>query len=72
MEYYYGEQLILVKAINFAAEKHKYQKRKGTGESYITHPLGVVDILIKAHVTDIEILIAAVLHDTVEDTDTTL
>ena len=66
MEYNGSNQFMSVKAIQFAAEKHKLQRekeqRKGTGESFITHPLGVLDIFIK---TDISILIAAVLHDTV-------
>jgi guanosine-3',5'-bis(diphosphate) 3'-pyrophosphohydrolase len=60
----------LFNAVKFAAEKHKLQRRKGTGESYITHPIGVADILISAGVDNVECLIAAILHDTVEDTDT--
>ncbi len=63
--------LALFKAINYAAEKHKLQFRKGTGESYITHPIGVADILIEAGVNDIDCIIGAILHDTVEDTDAT-
>ncbi len=62
----------LSSAILFAAEKHKHQKRKNDGSSYICHPLDVMDILVKAGVQDEDVLIAAVLHDTVEDTQTTL
>ena len=56
------------KAFLFAKEKHTGQYRK-TGEEYIIHPLFVAHILtsIKA---DKETLIAALLHDVVEDTDT--
>ena len=60
-------------ALLFAAEKHREQKRKGANhEPYISHPIGVADQLMKiAHVKDADILIAALLHDTVEDTKTT-
>ena len=58
------------KAIAFAAEKHKGQKRKYTGEDYIVHPLAVSEIV--GEITDDkEMLIAAILHDTLEDTDCT-
>lgn len=62
----------LLKAANFAAQKHKRQKRKGiNGEPYINHPLEVAQILVSVgKVNDTDILIAAILHDTVEDTDT--
>jgi len=63
----------LLKAINFAAKKHTSQKRKGADEQpYINHPLEVLNLL--ANVGEIEsydVLIAAVLHDTIEDTETT-
>lgn len=62
-----------VKAAIFAAEKHKGQKRKSDDSPYINHPLGVAHILNdEGGVTEIEVLQAAVLHDTVEDTDCTL
>ena len=63
----------LLKAADFAANKHKRQKRKGiNGEPYINHPLEVAHILASVgKVEDADILIAAILHDTVEDTDTT-
>ncbi|KAI9140533.1 hypothetical protein BKA69DRAFT_1022938, partial [Paraphysoderma sedebokerense] len=62
----------LTKAINFAAIKHRKQKRKDSDETpYITHPIGVCNILSsEAGVTDVKVLMTAILHDTVEDTDT--
>ena len=65
------EQLKLIeKAYKLAEEKHHGQFRK-TGEAYIIHPLNVAYILtdIKA---DYETICAAILHDTIEDTDITL
>lgn len=63
----------LIDAIHFAAKKHTKQRRKGADEEpYINHPLEVVNLLVNTGgVTETEILIAAVLHDTVEDTDVT-
>lgn len=60
----------LVSAISFASEKHRGQKRK-SGEPYITHPLAVTAILVDWGM-DIDTVLAGVLHDTVEDTETTL
>ncbi len=60
----------LLSAIDFATTKHSGQKRK-SGEPYITHPLSVAFILID-WTMDIDTVIAGVLHDTVEDTDTSL
>ena len=62
----------ILQAAVFAAEKHKFQTRKADGSSYIVHPLGVADTLTKAGITDDNVIIAAILHDTVEDTDTTI
>lgn len=63
----------LIQAINFAAKKHSTQKRKGADEQpYINHPLEVLNLLINVGIMeDYNILIAAVLHDTIEDTETT-
>jgi (p)ppGpp synthase/HD superfamily hydrolase len=62
----------LLKAINFAAIKHEHQRRKNkTASPYINHPIDVSNLLSQAGITDVEILMAAVLHDTVEDTRTT-
>lgn len=63
----------ILRAAAFAAEKHKGQKRKGRdGEPYINHPLEVASLLINVgKVSDEDSIIAALLHDVVEDTDTT-
>lgn len=60
-------------ALQFAAQKHKAQRRKGgTDIPYINHPIDVATLLATiGRVTDADILAAAVLHDTVEDTNTT-
>lgn len=65
MEYKY-----LDKAVNFASKKHEGMFRKGDNQPYIFHPIEVLSIASKM-TTDEEILTAALLHDTVEDTDTT-
>ena len=58
-------------AIHFAAIKHKNQRRKNAAaDPYINHPLEVAFLLSEAGVTDQETLMAAVLHDTIEDTQT--
>jgi guanosine-3',5'-bis(diphosphate) 3'-pyrophosphohydrolase len=61
----------LKEAIYFASEKHKDQKRKILGYPYISHPLSVMYIASN-HTKDENVLISAILHDTVEDTDTSL
>jgi len=63
---------VVLDAVHFSAEKHKYQRRKNIQQTpYICHPIRVADLLTKvAKVTDIRVLISALLHDTVEDTDT--
>ncbi len=62
----------LVAAISFAAKKHRLQKRKGADqEPYINHPLEVLNLLTGiGKIEDFNILTAAVLHDTIEDTET--
>ena len=60
----------LVSAVDFASEKHRGQKRK-SGEPYITHPLAVAGFLVEWGL-DIDTILAGVLHDTIEDTETTL
>ena len=58
-------------AIEVAAEAHHGQYRKGTSTPYITHPYAVGLILMEAGCTEV-VIIAGILHDTVEDTDLTL
>lgn len=64
---------LLLKAASFAAEKHRNQLRKGEERTpYINHPLEVARILAEeGAVSDPEIIAAALLHDTIEDTKTT-
>lgn len=62
---------VFEKAICFATEKHSGQVRKLSNAPYILHPLEVAAI-VGTMTDDKEVLAAAVLHDTVEDTDTTL
>jgi GTP diphosphokinase / guanosine-3',5'-bis(diphosphate) 3'-diphosphatase len=64
---------IILAASAFAAHKHRDQRRKGADASpYINHPIAVANVLAnEAGITDPTILAAALLHDTIEDTDTT-
>jgi guanosine-3',5'-bis(diphosphate) 3'-pyrophosphohydrolase len=64
----------LFQAVRFSAHKHRYQRRKDKDASpYINHPIEVAELMANVgHVSDLATLLAAVLHDTVEDTDTTL
>ena len=64
---------LLMKALSFAAYKHRHQSRKGVKPiPYINHPIAVADLIVRTgHVSDPEIIAAALLHDTVEDTKTT-
>ncbi len=64
---------LLLKALAFAAHKHKDQRRKDEEASpYINHPISLASILCnEGHVTDVEVICGALLHDTVEDTATT-
>lgn len=63
----------LLQALEFAAIKHKGQLRKsGDGTPYINHPITVARILADiGSISDIDVLLAAVLHDTLEDTTAT-
>lgn len=61
---------VLVKAYEFANEKHEGQFRR-SGEKYIIHPIEVAIILAKLEL-DVATIAAAMMHDVVEDTDTTL
>jgi len=63
----------LLTAVAFAAVKHQDQRRKGHRHlPYINHPVKVAETLWAAgHVRDMTTLVAALLHDTLEDTETT-
>jgi GTP diphosphokinase / guanosine-3',5'-bis(diphosphate) 3'-diphosphatase len=63
---------ILLHALQFASHKHRDQRRKDEAASpYINHPLAVATLLWDHGVRDSVALLAAVLHDTIEDTATT-
>ena len=64
---------VFVKAVAFAAEKHRNQRRKDADASpYINHPIALANVLAnEGGVSDATVLCAAVLHDTIEDTETT-
>jgi len=69
-----GEPLVpIFAALDFAADKHRDQRRKDVRASpYINHPIDLANVLVReAGITDPEVLCAALLHDTIEDTDTT-
>ena len=62
---------LVLKAALFAADRHRDQRRKGDrGAPYVNHPMAVAECLVTAGIEDPDILAAALLHDTVEDTDT--
>jgi len=62
-----------VSALNFSASKHRAQRRKDIEASpYINHPIALVDVLVNdGGVVNWDVLCAALLHDTIEDTETT-
>lgn len=63
----------LLEAVAFAAHKHRDQRRKDAVASpYINHPIALAHLLATAGgIDDIVVLQAAILHDTIEDTQTT-
>jgi guanosine-3',5'-bis(diphosphate) 3'-pyrophosphohydrolase len=63
---------IVIRAAAFAAHKHRDQRRKDANATpYINHPLALARILIaEGDVTDAATIAAALLHDTIEDTET--
>jgi GTP pyrophosphokinase len=63
------DQEKILAAATFSASKHENQKR-ASGEPYIIHPLAVGEILIQLKM-DADTICAGLLHDTIEDTDTT-
>ena len=64
---------LVVDALSFAAHKHRDQRRKDRDASpYINHPIALMRVLsVEAGIQDPLVLGAALLHDTVEDTETT-
>jgi guanosine-3',5'-bis(diphosphate) 3'-pyrophosphohydrolase len=64
---------LLFRALAFAAHKHRDQRRKDAEASpYINHPIALAEVLAgEGGVSDVEVLAAALLHDTIEDTATT-
>ncbi len=64
---------LLLRALAFAAHKHRDQRRKDVAASpYINHPIALADVLVnEGGIEEVEVLCAALLHDTIEDTDTT-
>lgn len=66
------ETLLLLKALAFAADKHRFQTRKDkAGTPYINHPINVARTLAEiGNENNIQLLTAALLHDTIEDTET--
>ena len=64
---------VILKALEFAALKHRDQRRKDALASpYINHPIALANVLAReGGVTDPVVLAAALLHDTLEDTETT-
>jgi GTP diphosphokinase / guanosine-3',5'-bis(diphosphate) 3'-diphosphatase len=69
----YTETRKLFQALAFAAHKHRDQRRKDAGASpYINHPIALANLLVnEGGITDCAVLCAAILHDTLEDTETT-
>ena len=63
----------LLMAAHFSADRHRDQRRKGVRNTpYINHPLEVAERLARiGGIEDATVLIAAILHDTIEDTETT-
>ena len=64
---------LLLRALAFAAHKHRHQRRKDAEASpYINHPIALAELLAReGGVADVDVLAAALLHDTIEDTQTT-
>uniref|UniRef100_A0A914CGZ9 Guanosine-3',5'-bis(diphosphate) 3'-pyrophosphohydrolase MESH1 n=1 Tax=Acrobeloides nanus TaxID=290746 RepID=A0A914CGZ9_9BILA len=69
---YIQDMSLVIKAADFAARKHNTQRRKDAAQTpYVNHPIGAAYILTnEAKVYDAVTLAGAILHDTVEDTDT--
>lgn len=62
----------ILQAGSFAADKHLDQRRKDAEATpYINHPLALATLLADGAIVDGDVLCAALLHDTIEDTNTT-
>lgn len=64
---------LLLRSLAFAARKHRHQRRKDArGLPYINHPIALANVLYsEGGISDIQVLCAAILHDTLEDTSAT-
>lgn len=62
-----------MECLQFATNKHRDQRRNNANQTpYINHPVNVATILsVEGNIEDETVLMSALLHDTVEDTDTT-
>lgn len=67
----YMDSSLLDKAIIFAVNAHADTERRGKGFPYIVHPMEAMEI-VATMTSDQELLAAAALHDTIEDTDVTV
>lgn len=64
---------IILESMAFAADKHKNQRRKDSEASpYINHPIALANLLAnEGGIANVDVICAAILHDTIEDTETT-
>ena len=63
---------LIIKALAYAAEKHKHQRQDDeAAQPYINHPIALVSLLSEVGITDCKVVCAALLHDTLEDTNAT-
>lgn len=72
MEYTRGFWMDVQKAASFAAMKHAGQKRKYVDVPYVVHPMRVAMMVMVHKIATADLVEAALLHDVLEDTDTTL
>ena len=68
-----NELALIITALEFASKKHKDQRRKDAEASpYINHPIALAKVLcVEGEITDYKVICGALLHDTIEDTETT-
>lgn len=68
-----NDLVLIFKALEFASIKHRDQRRKDVEASpYINHPIALAKVLcVEGGVTDVNAICGAILHDTIEDTETT-